>query len=488
MNRKRLKGWMKHGDFIVLDMLCLQVCFMLAYWILHGWGNPYGSELFAFQALLLLMSQLVVILFSNGYSGVLRRKRFDEAMAVLKHTVGILLVAVVFLFVTHRSSVASRLLFGFTLLFFLILAFFVRQLNKRRIYRFSRNGRRKRSVYLITSRKLVNEAMSRLNEDDTYQNFFISGIILMDAEETENEYLWDYGVPVRPLTEEAVEELGHGWVDEVFILQPDDMLFSSRLMNALMQMGITVNYSMSALNDARWPIMDMRKLGGYKVLANSVKFVSSGQMAVKRALDILGGLVGCLITGLLCIFIAPAIYVKSPGPIFFKQERVGRNGKVFKMYKFRSMYLDAEERKTELMAQNKVRDGMMFKMDDDPRIIGSEKKGKDGKPKGIGNFIRNTSLDEFPQFINILFGQMSLVGWRPCTLNEWERYNLQHRIRASMKPGLTGMWQVSGRSEITDFEEVVRLDREYMENWGLALDLKILLKTVWVVLTRHGAE
>ena len=130
----------------------------------------------------------------------------------------------------------------------------------------------------------------------------------------------------------------------------------------------------------------------------------------------------------------------------------------------------------------------MFKLDDDPRILGSEKRKKNGEPGGIGNFIRNTSLDEFPQFYNVLRGEMSLVGWRPCTLDEWEKYELRHRIRASMKPGITGMWQVSGRSEITDFDEVVRLDREYIENWSLALDLKILLKTVVAVINRKGAK
>ena len=131
---------------------------------------------------------------------------------------------------------------------------------------------------------------------------------------------------------------------------------------------------------------------------------------------------------------------------------------------------------------------MMFKMDDDPRIIGSGKKNRKGKPAGIGNFIRNTSIDEFPQFYDVLRGRMSLVGWRPCTMAEWEKYDMQHRVRASMKPGLTGMWQVSGRSDITDFNEVVRLDREYIENWSLGLDLKILLKTVVVVIKGHGAE
>ena len=131
---------------------------------------------------------------------------------------------------------------------------------------------------------------------------------------------------------------------------------------------------------------------------------------------------------------------------------------------------------------------MMFKMDDDPRIIGSEKKDKNGKPRGIGNFIRKTSLDEFPQFWNVLKGDMSLVGTRPPTLDEWEKYDLHHRVRMSIKPGITGLWQISGRSDITDFEEVVRLDREYIQNWSIWLDFKILFKTVGVVLRHEGAE
>ena len=158
------------------------------------------------------------------------------------------------------------------------------------------------------------------------------------------------------------------------------------------------------------------------------------------------------------------------------------------MYKFRSMYMDAEKRKAELMAQNKIQGGLMFKMDDDPRIIGSEKKGKDGKPKGIGNFIRNTSIDEFPQFINVLKGDMSLVGTRPPTVDEWNHYDPLHRVRMSAKPGITGLWQVSGRSKITDFDQVVALDKQYIENWSLWLDLKILFKTVKVVLRHEGAS
>lgn len=149
--------------------------------------------------------------------------------------------------------------------------------------------------------------------------------------------------------------------------------------------------------------------------------------------------------------------------------------------------MDAEERKKELMAQNKISDGLMFKMDFDPRIIGNKILPDGTRKTGIGQFIRKTSLDEFPQFINILLGDMSLVGTRPPTVDEWELYEPHHRARMSFRPGLTGMWQVSGRSNITDFEEVVKLDTQYISEWSLRLDVKILWKTVWSVLKSDGA-
>ena len=138
--------------------------------------------------------------------------------------------------------------------------------------------------------------------------------------------------------------------------------------------------------------------------------------------------------------------------------------------------MDAEERKAELMSQNEMQ-GPMFKMENDPRII-----------KGVGDFIRKTSIDELPQFWNVLNGTMSLVGTRPPTVNEYEQYEMEHLKRVSIKPGITGMWQTSGRNEITDFEEVVRLDTEYITNWSLGLDIKLLFKTVMVVFKREGSK
>lgn len=192
-------------------------------------------------------------------------------------------------------------------------------------------------------------------------------------------------------------------------------------------------------------------------------------------MDIIGAIVGLIITGIATIFVAPALVLESKGPIFFSQTRVGQNGRPFKIYKFRSMYMDAEERKKELMAQNKM-NGLMFKMDNDPRIT------------KVGKFIRKTSIDELPQFWNVLKGDMSLVGTRPPTMDEFVKYKSKYKRRLSIKPGITGMWQASGRSDITDFDEVLALDLEYIDNWSIGLDIKLLFKTVFVAVFGKGAE
>lgn len=412
MNLKTSKGWRKHADFIIIDILCLQLSFILAHWFIFGRiQNPYNLPSYRYLAIVMFFAQIAVILFGSNYSGILRRGYLKEFKAVLQNALGILIVAVVFLFLIKNSEIVSRLQFGCTLVIYLVLDYALRELNKRRIFRKSTGGKIKtgRSLVLITSGDLVDKAMEGLTSDLMYIDYFIAGIILMDGDKESVKGTYD-DIPVIDLNKEAIGRIRSKWVDEVFIMQPSSMPINKDLLNDLTDMGITVNYTLALFTDDDWPAMDLKKLGRYKVLTSSINFMSPQNALIKRMMDILGGIVGCIITGVLFIFIAPAIYAKSPGPIFFTQDRVGRNGKVFKMYKFRSMYLDAEERKAALMEQNKIEGGLMFKMDDDPRIIGSEKKDKNGKPIGIGNKIREKSLDEFPQFINVLKGDMSLVG------------------------------------------------------------------------------
>ena len=215
--------------------------------------------------------------------------------------------------------------------------------------------------------------------------------------------------------------------------------------------------------------------GKYLVLTTSMKIATNRQVFIKRCMDIVGSLVGLLLTGIAFIVFAPIVKLQSPGPVFYAQTRIGKNGRRFTFYKFRTMVVGADDMKKELMEQNEM-DGLMFKMEEDPRIF------------PIGKFMRKYSIDELPQFWNVLKGDMSLVGTRPPTEDEFEQYELHHRARLGIRPGLTGMWQVSGRSDIKDFEEIVALDTQYISNWSLSMDIRILFRTVWVVLTGKGSS
>ena len=196
--------------------------------------------------------------------------------------------------------------------------------------------------------------------------------------------------------------------------------------------------------------------------------------AMKRTIDVFGSLVGMILLSPVFLGIALAVKLTSPGPVIFAQVRVGRYGRHFRFYKFRSMYVDAEERKKELLAKNESKDGVIFKMKDDPRIT------------KVGKFLRRTSLDELPQLWNVFIGDMSLVGPRPPVPKEVQEYTLDDRKRLDVIPGITCLWQIRGRSEIP-FHEQVRLDKEYIMAPSIWTDIKILLKTVPAIIGGKGA-
>jgi len=221
---------------------------------------------------------------------------------------------------------------------------------------------------------------------------------------------------------------------------------------------VPVSVESIGLNLKREMLDDMEVFTTYEnPLQNSVN------RTVKRLFDIVLSLIALGLTGLIFPFVWLTIKIQSPGPIFFKQKRTGLDGRNFYCYKFRSMHVNKDADRVQATK-------------DDPRKY------------PFGNFMRKTNIDELPQFFNVLKGEMSVVGTRPPTVDEVAQYKRSQWRRISIKPGITGMWQISGRSEITDFEEIVRLDREYIDNWNLKLDIKILLKTVVVVLTGKGAE
>jgi exopolysaccharide biosynthesis polyprenyl glycosylphosphotransferase len=274
------------------------------------------------------------------------------------------------------------------------------------------------------------------------------------------------------------DELTKMAVDEVLIDLPyiyDKYL--DKIIEDFEDMGLTVNLNIQDYGMALQKRHgELRFFGGFSTISFAKTPYNFHMAVVKRTTDIVSSCVGLVLTGILLIIVAPIIKAESPGPVIFSQMRVGKNGRTFKLYKMRSMYADAEERKAELMEENEMDDELMFKIEKDPRIT------------KFGAFLRRTSIDEFPQFWNVLKGEMSLIGTRPPTLGEYEKYELPYKRRLSIRPGITGLWQISGRSEITNFEDVLKLDLKYIDNWSPSLDLAILLKTVIVVLFGKGAK
>ncbi len=482
MHTRDTDSALQHLDFAFLDIVVLQLSLMLMYWITGHHGFIYQYEHYRVMAITFLFAQLAIGMFADIYVKIFTRDVFAEFKALLLDVALVWLAGGAFLLLLHTAPTPKEMIVSAFIFF--DINFFMRAWNKARHLR---NGLPKRKVVIVASSDHVRTVIRRISENKTAIDHELCGVILLD--EAEPRRFRDLDVPVEYVYSEHLQDkLARLWIDDAFVLVDECSAYPRELMESFLIMGITIHTSLSVLDNFAFSEVDVQELGSYKVITNSVHFVSDRAMFMKRVFDILGGLVGTFITGIIFIFVAPLIYIKSPGPIFFTQNRVGRNGRIFKMYKFRSMYMDAEKRKAELMEKNKVQSDLMFKMDDDPRIIGSEKKDKFGHPKGIGNFIRNTSIDEFPQFYNVLKGDMSLVGTRPPTMDEWNHYDPHHRIRMSTKPGITGMWQVSGRSKITDFEQVVELDKQYIEHWSIWMDFKILAKTVQVVLKHEGAS
>lgn len=434
------------------------------------------------MAIILEVADLMVLLIFGTLKGVLKRGHYQEFVKTLKHGFIVCLLAVLYLFTVQKGVFFSRFILFLTIGIYFILTYILRELWKTHIKKGVNSGKR-RKLLIVTSSTIVGKVIDNV-EKNNYSRYDIVGVALLDKDLIGNQI---NTASVVANNETVGMYACKEWVDEVLIVLPKEIAYPNTLIEELTLAGITVHMNLAKVVNSPGKKQFVEKIGDYTVLTTSINYASLNELFLKRVFDIICGLLGCILTLFICIFIGPVIYIASPGPIFFSQERVGMNGKKFKMYKFRSMYLDAEERKAELMKDNKLGDGKMFKLDFDPRVIGNKVMPDGSHKTGIGEFIRKTSLDEFPQFFNVLKGDMSIVGTRPPLISETNLYEYQHFARLAIKPGITGMWQVSGRSEIIDFDEVVKLDKYYIENWNLGLDIKILLKTVLVVVCKKGA-
>ena len=482
MYKKEPKGWLKHYDFLLLDMLCLQLAFWLSYVCRHGGGNPYTTILYRNMAIFVEFADVFTIFIFETLKNVLKRGYYREFITTLKHVAIVELIAVLYLFSLQEGQDYSRTALYLMGAFYLVLTYIVRVLWKELLKKKMQAGG-ERSLLVVTTSDIAASVLENITTQN-YEMFTIAGLVILDRNMVGAKI---GGIPVVAEETKAAAYACRQWIDEVLVIPSQAYAYPKKLINQLIEAGMTVHLNLAKVTDVSGKRQMVEKIGGYTVLTTSMNLATTRQLFLKRAMDIVCGLAGCILTAIIFVFIAPVIYISSPGPIFFSQERIGRNGKKFKIYKFRSMYMDAEARKAELMKENRMGDSKMFKLDFDPRVIGNKILPDGTKKTGIGNFIRVTSLDEFPQFFNVLKGDMSIVGTRPPLSSEWKDYELHHRARLAIKPGITGMWQVSGRSEITDFEEVVKLDTQYINEWSLGLDIKILFKTVMVVLRKEGS-
>ena len=455
---------------------------------------------------LLLVSYVGTFLLFHTTIDIHQRNRLVVIVNILKNDCLIFLVFMALMLVFKNELMMIRRLYVTAFVLFIFFNGITRYYLKRWLTGSFSEKRSKIASYVgvLTVKDRAEKFVSELKEDWSIN---VTGVALLDNFVSDGRFVFDreleFGldnektriatknkirfphvicddVPVIATDNRFIDWIKSAPLDEVFINLPyeygEDV---SEIVEELESMGVTVHLNVPALDniltESNFNNINCKMYAGYPIATFAPAVHSSAALALKRFADVIISIIGIILSIPIIAIVAVPLLIESPGPLFFKQERVGQNGRIFKMYKLRSMYKDAEKRKAELMKHNKM-EGHMFKMDNDPRIT------------KVGKIIRKLSIDELPQFFNVLIGDMSLIGTRPPTVKEFEKYESRHKRRLSMRPGITGMWQVSGRSNIIDFEEVVRLDCEYIDNWNTLLDIKIFFKTIGVLLTHKGAE
>jgi exopolysaccharide biosynthesis polyprenyl glycosylphosphotransferase len=480
------------------NLFSIIISFLIAYLSRFGWDpsdvafrHLKDSTVFLY----LLLSFLIVFTFYRYNPITAKRGILRHIKAAFLTNIFMAIIFSTIVYTTHISDSIPRLFFGtfFSINFSISFScLFLIHLIKRQYLE-----HHTKKTIIITDNSSLEKAVydiQKLNSEDCE----IIGITSLSGKQADRFYkvkILSSNLKTQPskdtdsfsknpaLESIKLKELSFSTLEYVKRHQVDLVIFSvnhlarkkiEHLIEAFSEMGIDslITIDSFAIETLETKLEDF---GTTNVIRLSPRLFTDGELLLKRLMDIAGALVGCFICLIFGLIVAPLIFLEDPGPIIFKQKRVGRNGKFFYIYKFRSMYQDAEAKLQTLKDQNEMQ-GFMFKMKNDPRIT------------KIGKILRKTSIDELPQFFNVLEGSMSLIGTRPPTVDEYNQYSAHHKRRISIKPGITGLWQVSGRSEITDFEEIVRLDCFYIDHWSITGDIKILLKTFAAVFTGKGSE
>lgn len=464
----------KHYVFLCIDISALAAAFVLSNYLrfqeisIGAYENLY-INVFVVSIIACFAGNIILKLDKHIFD----RGAYQEFLAVCKSAFCIGVAVMVYFFLSQQGIYYSRLQWAYYFIIYFFLSYIGHQAAKWFIAKYYKNSRSCKKIMLITSSDKVEDILEKFQRTNNWY-FEITCITIVDRDQMGSKI---QGIPVIANTDTMLERAKNIALDGVFInvsYKSHSVFDVRRTLHDFQEMGVIVHVNIDALElDVTDKVIE--NLGFFKVVSYASKLREPGQLVLKRCMDIAGGLVGTILTLIIGVFVAIAIKLDSPGPVIFSQNRVGKNGRHFKMYKFRSMYIDAEERKKELLQRNEMK-GAMFKITDDPRIT------------KIGRFIRKYSIDELPQFFNVLKGDMSLVGTRPPTVEEVQKYKTEQKRRLSVTPGMTGLWQTSGRSEIYDFDEIVKLDLEYIDKWSIGLDIKLLVKTIVVCVKGDGAK
>lgn len=476
---------LQYGYLFLTDLLSLALSIGLAWeltaGVLHKMGDFQLDDLVEACFLLLLAYILTFFTFDQS-ENIVNRTPIREVEIAVRFNFLLTLIDAACLALTKASMLHSRYFLVFVPVIDVFVMTGAHAVLKKMLVRFRYTKGIQSLVGVVTTQENASPILEELKKDWSKR---VTGLAILEAAPEQLHTEID-GVKIEANFDNFMDWLRQAALDEVYLdvaqESEENML---PYLEEMESMGLTVHFRLPVLDriekaccDETSAVRISRELsrcaGGNVVTMGTVELKLRDQV-LKRTMDIVGGIVGCIISIPIIALVAIPLKLESPGPLIFKQRRVGRNGRVFYIHKLRSMYVDAEARKKELMAQNEM-NGLMFKMEDDPRIT------------RVGRFIRRTSIDELPQFFDVVRGSMSLVGTRPPTLDEYRQYESHHKRRLSMKPGITGLWQVSGRSDIDDFEEVVKLDVQYIDNWSIWMDIYLLFRTVGVVFDRKGAK
>jgi exopolysaccharide biosynthesis polyprenyl glycosylphosphotransferase len=461
----------------IADVLLINLAFALAYWLRYDlqWFASVDEAFYVPYRSFIPISLALTVLLLGIYrlSGVYNQPRgaswFDEAYQILTATAtGIILTVFVIVFL-FRPFLYSRLVFFYAGVLITIFLGFSRVVKRMVRSHLRRKGLGVDRLLIVGAGEIGRTVMRNIVAHPAL-GYHIAGFVDDDPEKGSTDIGRFSALGSTANIPRLVKEMD---IDEVIITLP--WMYHRKIVSIIAQcerekvrVRIVPDIFQMTLSH-----LDVEDLGGVPMIGVKDISISRGELLFKRTVDVAVSLIGLILLFPFFLLIGLAIRVDSPGPIFFTQIRVGKGQHLFACYKFRSMHQGADEIKEALKEQNEA-DGVFFKIRNDPRIT------------RVGRIIRRTSLDELPQLINVLMGHMSMVGPRPAPPAEVQRYLPWHQRRMEVAPGLTGLWQVSGRSELT-FDEMVLLDLYYIENWSPLLDLQIMLRTLPKMITGEGA-